>query len=1013
MDGATATTASTGPGPLAESALVAARRYVGAGNSVVPVPPDGSKFPAGMNWKPYQRRRPRATEVESWFGPRRRAGGATNGPAVVTGAVSGGREAIDFDTAALFAPWAERVEQRAPGLVARLTLVQTPRPGYHVHYRCPGAVEGNQALAREPRTPTPDEPAAFRTLIETRGEGGLILTPGCPAACHPDKKPYVLLRGDVAAPVTVTPQERAILLDTAREFNTFAGAVVQAPHATHAPHPGARHPELPAPDAGMSLRPGDDYDARARWDELLPAHGWKRLYARRDQAMWQRPGKQGLGGSATTNFAGSNLLYVFSSNAAPFAPDTSYTPFAAYALLVHDGDFAAAARALRQQGFGSPSEAQAPSGEPGKAALDDPFTRFSRPLVAAAADPPGTEDPGPGDEGDLREERDQGFGSFSRFSRKGGTRERLAAAFSEVPDLPAAASLPDEALAAAGVIRAVWLDPYVDAAAARYPMSPRSLHEAAGLAALITADARRHYVLAAHKRHFASLNLLFVAESGVSKTDALSFLRDVTRAAGLRDLLLPSTFTAPALVDFLSLHLPEKVRQEGGRRLEAWQTEHRHGAVGTVVRDELAGILDDCSADYNAGLLPLLLKLAGAPEWVDDEMTLSRGRVAIERACVTIVGATTPIALKTHAGKAEHWHNGLFSRFNLIAPHEPIREVFWQRGRAELTHLPQRVVDGLHEVYVCRPAPTLELEVEAVPANDEADGNGDDEGASAGMEPSASKGGTGKSERRRRITGVRQVGYAPREVPVTDAAWARWERYFYALRLLRQQLPDRLKSTYTRLHDHAIRIALSLAVAEWAIDGRHRGQEGPVVDTGHWAAAQGLTEAWRRDAHLILAEAILGEQAEAQQAAGLQLLAYLERARTQDDKGRISRGQVLRDLHWSASALDEAIAGTRGRAVECSEKTGGRDARFVALVSQGLAAGPVDSTHGAPPATKATKASNDTVADDGQMSGAVHEPAVAPESAASKGRVKRLKTPVEASGRDAHEPVAAVEVFRP
>jgi hypothetical protein len=67
---------------------------------------------------------------------------------------------------------------------------------------------------------------------------------------------------------------------------------------------------------------------------------------------WRRPGKIGPGISATTNYGGSHLLYVFSTNAAPFEPDTAYTPFAAYALLEHRGDFTAAARALALCGNG-------------------------------------------------------------------------------------------------------------------------------------------------------------------------------------------------------------------------------------------------------------------------------------------------------------------------------------------------------------------------------------------------------------------------------------------------------------------------------------------------------------------------------------------------------------------------------------------------------------------------------------------------------------------------------------
>jgi hypothetical protein len=64
-----------------------------------------------------------------------------------------------------------------------------------------------------------------------------------------------------------------------------------------------------------------------------------------DTGQWRRPGKRGPGISATTNYAGNGLLYVFST-ATIFEPERGYTKFTAYALLEHGGDFAAAARSL-------------------------------------------------------------------------------------------------------------------------------------------------------------------------------------------------------------------------------------------------------------------------------------------------------------------------------------------------------------------------------------------------------------------------------------------------------------------------------------------------------------------------------------------------------------------------------------------------------------------------------------------------------------------------------------------
>lgn len=85
--------------------------------------------------------------------------------------------------------------------------------------------------------------------------------------------------------------------------------------------------------------------------------------------LWKRPGKRERGISATTNYAGSGLLYVFSTNAAPFEAERAYSKFAAYTLLNHGGEFVAAARALAAQGYGV-SERRSPYGSsPGLAAV--------------------------------------------------------------------------------------------------------------------------------------------------------------------------------------------------------------------------------------------------------------------------------------------------------------------------------------------------------------------------------------------------------------------------------------------------------------------------------------------------------------------------------------------------------------------------------------------------------------------------------------------------------------------
>lgn len=109
------------------------------------------------------------------------------------------------------------------------------------------------------------------------------------------------------------------------------------------PEPPARPPCRPGLDGP---RPGDQFNAVVSWREILEPAGWVFLRQQGDVGYWRRPGKDD-GQSATTNALGTDRLHVFTSSAPPFEADTSYSKFGAWALLVHQGDYAAAARALR------------------------------------------------------------------------------------------------------------------------------------------------------------------------------------------------------------------------------------------------------------------------------------------------------------------------------------------------------------------------------------------------------------------------------------------------------------------------------------------------------------------------------------------------------------------------------------------------------------------------------------------------------------------------------------------
>ncbi len=151
------------------------------------------------------------------------------------------------------------------------------------------------------------------------------------------------------------------------EFYDIAGlaeAVAQA--YINMPAPKVEEAPRPAPKPrveGAPLSPGDDFNNRAHWADILTPHGWTYMYTRGRTVYWRRPGKDHGGHSATTGRNGvgaDDRLFVMSEDAAPFEcsfnGNKPYNKHAAYTLLNHGGlgatHFASSTSDLRRQGFG-------------------------------------------------------------------------------------------------------------------------------------------------------------------------------------------------------------------------------------------------------------------------------------------------------------------------------------------------------------------------------------------------------------------------------------------------------------------------------------------------------------------------------------------------------------------------------------------------------------------------------------------------------------------------------------
>jgi len=260
--------------------------------------------------------------IGTWKGGINNLDKYTHGIGVICGMESNGLECIDFDNH--FGDSEKVMGEYLTGEVRdiyekhKLPIEKTLNGGFHLLYRC-DFNEGNLKLAQRPKKDkfgnwTPD------TIIETRGEGGYFVAA--------PTEGYEVIRNSLKNIARITPEERGVLIESARAFNTWH-TVVKV-------------------EQEVGERPGDIYnrspEAIDDAKSSLVNAGWREV---RHQE-WRRPGKDN-GMSATFGRVAENVFYCFSSSAHPFDSNAAYTPFQVVALLDYGGDFKALAKELSKK----------------------------------------------------------------------------------------------------------------------------------------------------------------------------------------------------------------------------------------------------------------------------------------------------------------------------------------------------------------------------------------------------------------------------------------------------------------------------------------------------------------------------------------------------------------------------------------------------------------------------------------------------------------------------------------
>lgn len=233
----------------------------------------------------------------------------------------------------------------------------------------------------------------------------------------------------------------------------------------------------------------------------------------------------------------------------------------------------------------------------------------------------------------------------------------------EYPDLPVAAC-PDPQLAAAA---GGWIDDYVRYAQSISPMTPPLFHQSAGLWLGSAAIARRLAVPLPHDNAFPNLSVLWVAPTTIfRKSTALNVARRLV-ANAFPHLLLPQEMTPEALQSDLGGQPPTKLDGLPEMEQARWRQSRDFAAQRALAYDELSGLLAAAGRDYAAGLIETLLRLIDCEEHFV-RSTRSQGRVAIQNAYLSILGASTPRAMGPHLGAERLWAMGWWPRFAILTP---------------------------------------------------------------------------------------------------------------------------------------------------------------------------------------------------------------------------------------------------------------------------------------------------------------------------------------------------------
>ncbi|MCI0710941.1 MAG: bifunctional DNA primase/polymerase [Chloroflexi bacterium] len=391
-----------------------------------------------------------------------------------------------------------------------------------------------------------------------------------------------------------------------------------------------------------------------------------------------------------------------------------------------------------------------------------------------------------------------------------------------------------------------WLSQYMDWAGSTGNQTPLSFHLAAGLWLLSTAIGRRLYGEAPWGvKLYPNLYLMLIAGTTYyRKSTAYKLAERIARDA-IPHMLMPTPGSPERFQEALSGRLPSNFDKLSTIQQERFKKAQPFAAQRGLLKDEVAGLFSAMKRDYMSGMKDLLMELYDCPDYSDKDT--QAGLTIVENAALSILGVTTPAGLSASVTDVD-WANGLLSRFALLTP-----EPNYMERPAPKAYLdpPPMLIEGLRTLHERLPMPETTKEGLSRPCALKAD----------------------------------------------VQCWAACQDYGNHLRQLGNpeaddELDERLKGVYGRLHVQAFKVAQLMATLDWC----DTDQPVPIITEKHWQTGRDIAELWRLSAHRLLA--MLDQRGDAHREQTLQRR-MLDAFKSGGRLGRKLR-DVYRNLHIPA-----------------------------------------------------------------------------------------------------------------